>query len=79
MNYTEIMSALPKEVVLSLQANFDAMVLSADPTLDEVRASIFDAVKLTQSQVKIEDEIVGRMVGMMLSFLPDAGAKALLG
>lgn len=78
LTYTEIMKALPREVVLSLQKNFDLFELSENPTLDEARLLIFEAVKLTQAEVVIEDEVLRKMVDMLLSFLPNAGADAVV-
>ena len=69
MNYVDIISALPKDVADTLQAELDNVNINDTMSQDEVRELAEDAVKLTRLKIVIADDEKRRLVDTLLSFV----------
>ena len=72
MNYVDIISALPKDVADTLQAELDNVNINDTMSQDEVCELAEDAVILTRLQIVIEDDEKRRLVDTLLSFVAES-------
>ena len=69
MNYVDIVSALPKDVADTLQAELDNVNITDAMSEDEVFELAEDAIKLTRLKIVIADDEKRRLVDTLLSFV----------
>lgn len=83
MNYTEILNALPKDVSTILQITLDNTPIESTTSNEEIFNlfnSVIESTKLQMNLVGINlDSGEFKMVSALLSLVPSAGVKMIIG